>query len=322
MRGAAAALALAAMTPAFAAPDAPPAWEVRAVTPKASEVRARTYVVQPGDTLSRVVVRTGAGADAIAIANGIPAPYRLRPGQKLRIPAGRYHRVARGESGIAIARAYGVDWSRIAMLNHLEEGDLLREGDRLLIPSVREVSVMSMDERARAFTIGIDDLVTGSEPALARRARPAPPVKTADAPVPATLPVAEPAGAFAGRFVWPLAGRIIRPFGPLASGARNDGINIKARLGAPVVAAADGVVAFAGPLAAFGQLVLIRHGGGWLTAYGHADKLLVARGQAVKRGQTIARAGATGAASEPQLHFEIRDGRRPVNPIDRLPARE
>lgn len=305
---------------AHAAPDLRPAWELRTVNPDAAEVRTQTYVVRPGDTLSRVVLRTRAGADAIARTNGLAPPFTLRPGQTLRIPAGRYHRVARGESGIAIARAYGVDWSRIANLNHLREGDLLREGDRLLVPSVREVAVMSMDERARAFSIGIDDLVTGGEPALGRRDRPvAAAPATATRPVPATIPIAEPATAFAGRFAWPLKGRIIRPFGPLPSGARNDGINIRAKLGSPVLAAADGVVAFAGPLAAFGQLVLLRHGGGWLTAYGHARTLLVARGQSVRRGQPIAEVGATGTASEPQLHFEIRDGRRPINPIDRLP---
>jgi lipoprotein NlpD len=312
----AAALALAASTTSAAST---PAWEMKRAAPEATEVKARTYLVRPGDTLSRVMMKTGAGADAIARSNGLSKPYVVRPGQTLRIPAGRYHRVAKGESGIAIARAYGVDWSRIATLNHLDEGDLLREGDRLLLPSRREVSVMSMDERARAFSIDIDDLVTGTEPALAKRAKPATPVKSASQPVPADVPVAEPRRDFAGKFIWPLRGRIIRPFGPLPTGARNDGINIQAKAGQEVLAAADGVVAFAGSLAAFGNLVLIRHGGGWLTAYGHLRKVLVSRGQAIKRGQAIGEAGATGAASEPQLHFEIRDGRRAVNPIDRLP---
>ena len=316
----AAMLALAATT-APPAPSAKPAWEVKPVTAAATQVTAQTYIVQPGDTLSRVVLKTGAGADAIARTNGLAPPYTLRPRQKLAIPAGRYHRVGRGESGIAIGRAYGVDWSRIATLNHLGEGDLLREGDRLLVPSVREVSVMSLDERARAFSIDIDDLVTGTEPALAKRAKPATPVKNAQKPVPATLPVAEPKANFAGLFLWPITGAIIRPFGPLANGARNNGINIKARAGESVAAAADGVVAFAGNLAAFGKLVLIRHGGGWSTVYGHLDKLSITRGQAVKRGQAIGTAGASGAAAEPQLHFEMLEGRRPVNPIDRLPAK-
>ena len=316
----AALLALAA-APAAAAPAPPPAWETRTVAPRAVEVKAQRYVVAPGDTLSRIVAKTGAGTDAIARANALEPPYRLRPGQALTIPAGRYHRVGRGESGIAIARAYGVEWHDVANLNHLAEPFILREGDRLLLPSARAVAAMTLEQRAAAFQIDIDDLVTGAEPALAKTAKPVTPALSSAKPVPPTVPVAEPAAAFDGKFLWPAVGRLLRPFGPLASGARNDGINIALPRGTLILAAADGVVAYAGRLAAFGNLVLLRHGGGWLTAYGHADALLVKRGQAVSRGQAIARAGSTGMAAEPQLHFEIRDGRRAINPLDKLPPR-
>ncbi|MDO6415715.1 peptidoglycan DD-metalloendopeptidase family protein [Sphingomonas sp. BIUV-7] len=322
MRGAAAFVALLLLTAAAPAPPpSPPADATPPAIPGAIEVKAQTYVVQPGDTLSRIIAKTGAGSDAIAQANRLEAPFVVRPGQKLKIPAGRYHLVQKGERGIAIGRAYGVDWNRIAELNHLEEPFTLRAGERLLIPSTREVAGMSMEERAKAFRIDIDDLVTGNEPALAPKAKPAAPVKTAARPVPASVAVAEPAAAFSGRFAWPLTGDILRRYGLQASGARNDGVNIRARMGETVRAAADGVVAYAGDLAAFGKLVLIRHGNGWLTAYGHADSLLVTRGQAVKQGQPIAKAGATGSAREPQLHFEIRDGRKPVNPLSWLPGR-
>lgn len=316
-----AALALAATSPT-PVPQTPPAWEAAPVTADADEVEASTYVVQPGDTLSRVVLKTKAGADAIAQANALKPPFVLRPGQKLKIPGGRYHRVGRGQSGIAIARAYGVDWSRIASLNHLEEPYSLRAGDRLLLPSRTEVAQMTLEQRAAAFRIDIDDLVTGSEPALAPKARPAPPIRTAERPVPPTVAVAQPSqapSASPGRFIWPVTGRIIRAFGPLANGARNNGINIATEFGAQIRAAAEGVVAYAGNLPGFGQLVLIRHGGGWLTAYGHADALLVTRGQAVTRGQPIARAGASGNATQPQVHFEIREGRKAINPLALLP---
>ena len=320
----AAPLALLAAVPVAAAPppDDPPTSEpeVPATGAHAVQVKAQTYVVKSGDTLSRVVAKTGAGADAIARANKLAPPYVVRPGQKLAIPAGRYHRVRRGERGIAIARAYGVDWQRIANLNHLEEPYLLRDGERLLLPTTGEVAKMSMEERARAFRIDIDDLVSGNEPALPSKTKPAAPVRKPKTPVPETVAVAEPPPkTFSGRFSWPLRGAILRGFGQQATGARNDGINIRAKLGETVRAAADGVVAYAGDLAGFGKLVLIRHGGGWLTAYGHAGKLLVTRGEAVERGQPIANAGATGSAREPQLHFEIRDGRSPVNPLSWLP---
>lgn len=317
-----AAFALAAASPAPLSQQPPPAWEAKPVTAEADEVEDSTYLVQPGDTLSRVVSKTRVGTDALARANDLKPPYVLRPKQKLKIPGGRYHLVRKGQAGIAIARAYGVDWSRIAALNHLEEPYSLRAGERLLLPSSKEVAKMTLEQRAAAFRIDIDDLVTGSEPALAPKAKPAAPTKTAAKPVPPTVAVAQPSlepSAAPGRFIWPVTGRILRAFGPQPNGARNDGINIATERGTPIQAAADGVVAYAGTLPGFGQLVLIRHGGGWLTAYGHADALLVTRGQAVTRGQTIARAGASGSADQPQVHFEIRDGRKPVNPIDRLP---
>ncbi len=297
-----------------------PAWIARRVVPDAVTVRDGSYVVKPGDTLRGIAEKTGAGADAIAGANGLPAPYAARPGQKLRIPGGRYHRVREGESGIAIARAYGVDWATIIQLNRLAEPYLLRIDQRLLIPSAAQVAHMSMEQRAAAFHLDIDDLITGSEPAVASAADTARPTASTRRTLPPDAAVGEPR-SFAGRFDWPLTGRILTRFGPLGNGRRNDGINIAAPLGAPIRAAADGVVAYVGSeIAVYGGLILIKHGQGWITAYGHADALLVKRGQAVKRGQVIARAGETGNVNAPQLHFEIRRGRAPVDPLRQLPG--
>jgi murein DD-endopeptidase MepM/ murein hydrolase activator NlpD len=299
-----------------------PAWVARKVVPDATTIAASTYTVTGGDTLARIGDRTGVGADAIARANGLERPYAVRAGQTLRVPAGRYHRVKQGESGVAIARAYGVAWSEVVSLNDLQPPYLLRAGQRLVLPSAREVAAMSVEDRARAFQLDIDDLVTGSEPALARNAAPAKPSASARKPVPAAVAVADPAH-FAGRFDWPLEGRILARFGPAGGGRRNDGINIAAAKGAPVRAAADGVVAYAGSeIAVYGGLILLKHGDGWITAYGHAETILVARGQSVKRGDVIARAGATGSANAPQLHFEIRNKRTPVDPLRFLPARD
>lgn len=321
MRVGAALLALLATAAAPPAPKdpTPPAWISRQVTAGAVDVKAQTYKVKAGDTLSHVVLTTGAGADAIIQANKLEAPYRLKPGQKLTVPAGRFHRVARGESGIAIARAYGVEWSDIATANHLTEPFILREGDRLLLPAAKgpPPTPDALAARARAFKMDLDDLVTGSEPALAPKARPVKPKPAAEGEAAPLQPVAEPSAKFAGRFGWPLTGKIVRPFGPLGNGSRNDGVNIAAKAGATITAAADGAVAYASTYPGFENVVLLRHGSGWITLYGHAGTLLVKRGQAVKRGQPIA---TVGAIAEPQLHFEIRNGRKAVNPIDMLPG--
>jgi murein DD-endopeptidase MepM/ murein hydrolase activator NlpD len=127
------------------------------------------------------------------------------------------------------------------------------------------------------------------------------------------------AGTGKGAFVWPVQGKVIGAFGSSKDGMKNDGINIAAPNGAPVVAAADGTIAYAGnELRGFGNMILIRHDGGYVTAYAHNASLLVKKGDKVKRGQTIARVGQTGAVFGPQLHFEIRKGTQPVDPMSFL----
>jgi len=122
-------------------------------------------------------------------------------------------------------------------------------------------------------------------------------------------------------FIWPVDGRIIASFGVNSSGARNDGINIAARLGEPIRAAASGTVTYAGDeLKGYGNLVLLRHGDGYVTAYAHAQSITVNRGDHVRKGQVIGYAGATGDVSRPQLHFEIRHGVRPLDPKPLLVA--
>jgi len=142
---------------------------------------------------------------------------------------------------------------------------------------------------------------------------------------PATAPVqeapvkaAEPVGGAAG-FRWPVRGRVIAGFGPKSNGLQNDGINVAVPEGTPVKASEDGVVAYAGnELKGYGNLVLVRHSNGYVTAYAHASELLVKRGDTVKRGQVIAKSGQSGSVTAPQLHFEIRKGATPVDPSQYL----
>jgi len=152
------------------------------------------------------------------------------------------------------------------------------------------------------------------------RAKPGTPAWYADSNPPAPPPVTQPAtyapppsGALA--FSWPLSGPVISDFGTNNSGERNDGINIAAPLGTPIRAAAAGQVSYAGnELRGYGYLVLIKHDDGYVTAYAHAERLIVTRGDYVARGQIIGYAGQSGDVTSPQLHFEIRRGVTPVNP--------
>jgi len=138
-------------------------------------------------------------------------------------------------------------------------------------------------------------------------------------PVQASISSLKPPSRTGTRFSWPLRGDIIEDFGPRGPGQHNDGINIRAAKGAPVRAAEAGVVVYTGnELKGLGNLLLLRHDGGWVTAYAHADKIAVKRGDVVKRGQVIAQAGSSGNVTTPQLHFEVRRGTKPVNPVDFL----
>ena len=138
-------------------------------------------------------------------------------------------------------------------------------------------------------------------------AHPAPPrVAENDTPVPTTADL---------QFGWPMRGRVLSDFGSTVGGGRNDGINIAASYGEPIHAAADGTVSYSGnDLKSYGNLVLIRHSDSFVTAYAHSERILVSRGDHVAKGQVIGYAGSTGDVSQPQLHFEIRRGVRPVNP--------
>lgn len=303
-----------------ALPAPRPSWEARAVVPDAAEVEASTVAVAAGDTLSRIAERTGAGADAIARENGLAPPFIVRTGQRLRVPAGRYHLVRQGQSGIGIARAYGVEWSRIVAANGLTDPFILRVGQRVVVPRTSDGTRASAAERAAAFRLDIDDILTGGEPALATNQAPAVPSATPRRVLPASAAVVAPVRPLTGGFGWPVQGRIVTRFGPGRSGERSNGIKIAVPEDTPVLATADGVVAYVGDgIAALGGLVIVKHGDGWTSVYGHANKLLVRRGQSVKRGQTVALSGDSGYAERPEVHFELRRGRTPVDPITQLP---
>ena len=228
------------------------------------------------------------------------------------VPGGRLHTVKRGETGIAIAQAYGVPWSKVVAANKLKPPYALEVGQKLMLPSTKAAAAatanMTVEQRAAAFSVNIDDLITGSAPAEK-------PVTSAP-----RKPAEAPAASIA--LVWPVDGRILSSFGAKPGGRYNDGINLKVTKGNAVRAAADGTVAYAGgAIPGFGNLLLIKHPGGWVTAYAHNEALLVSLGTKVRAGEPIARAGSSGSVDTPQLHFEVRRGRTAVDPLRYLPPR-
>jgi murein DD-endopeptidase MepM/ murein hydrolase activator NlpD len=165
-------------------------------------------------------------------------------------------------------------------------------------------------------------IATQPKPAPAAPAKASEPAPSANVVTPAAQETPDPEAARLAegtgalpKFRWPANGRVIAGYGPTTNGQQNDGINIALPENTPVKAAEDGVVAYAGnELKGYGNLVLVRHPNGYVTAYAHAKELLVKRGDQVKRGQVIARSGQTGNVNAPQLHFEIRKGASPLDP--------
>ncbi len=166
-------------------------------------------------------------------------------------------------------------------------------------------------------------------PPLPTPSTPAAPTSTATAPssastgtqvavVPMTNPTPPndtPVREGGGTFLWPINGKVLSSFGPKENGLHNDGINLGAPRGTPIKVSDSGTVAYVGnELRGFGNLVLVRHADGWITAYAHCEEILVKVGDQVKRGQVVARVGSTGGVDQPQLHFELRKGKQPVNP--------
>ena len=264
-------------------------------------------------------------------ANHLRPPYRLTSGQTLVVPRTPTHVVQRGETLYSIADSEGVELYSLARMNELtppfavEPGRVLKLPPAVARPLAPPAPPPGKPEIAATPLAPITTQQLGappSPPPQKPEVASVPPSAQTQAATPqqpqAELPEPPPRG---GRFMWPVQGKVIGHYGTSASGTHNDGINIAAAKGTPVRAADSGVVAYAGnELRGYGNLVLIKHAGGWMTAYAHNGTLLVKRGDVVKRGQEIATVGSTGIVSEPQLHFEIRRGTQVLDPTQYLAA--
>ena len=223
------------------------------------------------------------------------------------------HVVRAGQTLHSIAHIYHKPATIIAKANNLAVDVKLKAGDRITIPDIKEASQATQGRVEASAPPTTSNVAMEESSQTARVVEHTPALSSQDA-----VKAAEPAGSLPG-FRWPVRGRVIAAFGPKPNGVQNDGINLAVPEGTPIKAAEDGVVAYAGSeLKGYGNLVLVRHPNGFVTAYAHASDILVKRGETVKRGQVIAHAGQTGNVTSPQLHFEIRKGATPVDPSQYL----
>jgi murein DD-endopeptidase MepM/ murein hydrolase activator NlpD len=251
------------------------------------------------------------------------------------------HAVRSGETLSSISRNYGISRSVLAAANGLDPNAQVQIGRKLVIPgagaSVNPVAAAPKPAampavaaapatKPAAVASAATQAVTTGAPAAKPATIAAAPAAAPAEPKPQTIAAVKPSEtpddirtASGAQFRWPVRGRVISGFGPKPGGQKNEGINVSVPEGTAVKAAEDGVVAYAGSeLKGYGNLVLIKHSDGYVTAYAHNSELDVKKGDAVKRGQVIAKAGQTGNVTSPQVHFEIRKGSEPVDPSQYL----
>jgi murein DD-endopeptidase MepM/ murein hydrolase activator NlpD len=309
-----------------------------------------TIIVGTSDTMESLSQRYGVTSAEILKANGYKGPRALQPGQQLIIPprsvaaapavvapkavavaapvaaAPSVHIVNRGDTLMSIAHRNHVPVAELAKANGIDANAKLKLGQKINVPGARSAAAPAAAPPAQVAATQPGAVAAPAtkmaavEPAK-EKARLAQATTTPEAAAAVTetpVKTAEATGALP-TFRWPVRGRVVTGYGAKTNGKSNDGINVAVPEGTPVKAAEDGVVAYSGnELKGYGNLVLIRHSNGYVTAYAHASELMVKRGETIKRGQIIAKSGQSGEVGSPQLHFEIRKGSSPVDPLQFL----
>ncbi|MBM3490643.1 MAG: M23 family metallopeptidase [Alphaproteobacteria bacterium] len=310
-------------------PTAPPAPSAATVVPgpppppAALAPTGDSYIVQPGDGLFTLGRRLGIAPARLIAANRLEKPYKLRTGQRLLLPKGDELQASRlaalapaadqAASGAARGQTATVQ-ATSRPVPSLLRAEPATEASQLVAQSIPAAASPTASQPAALPIVEVP--VLPAESLVEAPAR-QPETKPATASAAVVESPAMPRGS--GRFLWPASGELLSRFGPKPGGLYNDGINIKVNPGQAVRAAEAGAVAYAGnELKGFGNLLLIRHADGWVSAYAHNQSLLVKAGGRVQRGQTIALAGDSGNVGTPQLHFELRRGSVPVDPLPHL----
>jgi murein DD-endopeptidase MepM/ murein hydrolase activator NlpD len=308
--------------------------------------------IRPGDTLYGLSRRHQVSVAELMEVNSLDNP-NLQPGQKIYLPEGysaRPRQVAAaqaplsvpppshsgfdgsytmrtGDSIYGISRTYGVPVTELQRANGITDPRSVRIGTVLRVPGSTNgrsnggTTIAPIAEPPAEVADAPQVIQSTHQPTVINRRETQVAARTDDVSTGTINP--PPRSASSGdKLRWPVHGKIITGFGQRNDGTHNDGINLAVPQGTAVHVAESGSVAYAGSeLKGYGNLILVRHDNGWVTAYAHNDQLLVKRGDKVQRGQVIAKAGRTGSVDQPQVHFELRQGSKPVDPVpflDRL----
>ena len=235
--------------------------------------------VRKGDTLYSIAKRNEVPLRALIQENHLEPPYTIKVGQILKIPEQKMYTVRKGDTLYSIARKFDSNVTEVARQNNIQPPYTLKPGQKLVVKSWDDAESISTVK-----TTATNKGKTALNP---------PEAKAKNTPTKSAIKI--PKSAQGKKFDRPVSGKVIEKFGTTKSGAHNDGINISAKAGTPILAADKGTVAYAGnDLKGYGNLILLKHDNGWFTAYAHADKISVKKGAVVKAKQTIGTVGTTG----------------------------
>jgi murein DD-endopeptidase MepM/ murein hydrolase activator NlpD len=278
-----------------------------------------SYTVKPGDSLYGIAREHGVKVAELQEVNGITDAHRVKPGMALKVPGRAVAERSTPPAAPRFEAHQPVTHDSVAIVPPIEPSDAPAGPARYGQATTTQPTIINGERRVASLNDRSTDATSDAQPPAQSVPQP-----SAERPKPGEkVAIGAPPGAAAiadgAKLRWPAIGKIIAGFGGRPDGTHNDGINVSVPLGTDVHAAEAGVVAYAGSeLKGYGNLVLLRHDNGWVTAYAHNDELLVKRGDKVKRGDVIAKAGKTGSVDRPQIHFELREGSRPVDPLPYL----
>jgi murein DD-endopeptidase MepM/ murein hydrolase activator NlpD len=282
----------------------PSVWNAK--TLKFSEGIPQKIVVKKGESLFTLSKKYAVPLPLIIEKNHLKPPFFIYPGQTLVLVGPKVH-IVQKEDLYEIAALHNVSLSALTQQNNLPPGKPLQTGQKLILPAQQAtVTSSTLTTSPKSYKSPIQ--------AAPRAARP---LSSSSSLMGMSLPKRT-----GNKFNWPVKGQVISGFGPKGHGLYNDGINISAPRGAKVQAAENGIVVYYGnDIKSYGNLVLVKHSDGWMTAYAHLDKIIVQKGQEIKRNDVLGHVGMSGFVQHPQLHFELRKNGRPQNPVSHLHKR-
>ena len=246
------------------------------------KVNQNMYKVLDGDNLYSISKKKNVSLKKLIEINKISYPYKIFKNQIIFIPQKESHIVSKGETLYSISRKYNVDQYSLVKINNITKNNIIYIGQKLIIPykNYKLEKIIKKKVKDKQNITVKKDLIKNKP-----------------------------------NFIWPVKGEVILKFGRIRPGFHNDGINIKTYLNNDVVASESGLIIYTGnEIPGYGNLVLIKHNQNWITAYSHLDTINLSRGSNVKKGQKIGTVGISGNVNKPQLHFEIRKGKKAFNP--------